>query len=283
MLFFSIEMDTDGYSLLKLSSDALTGISAIPAWSLAAHLLVGLVVLALQKTLRRSHQFSSWNEYLCTFLWVSWTLESSVIGFASSNGNVLLTLFLRMLLWPLLSYDACVNPLNSVYLVVQEKSARHIPRCLTIQFLAMISGITYSVFLWRFLGYWLSDTHSLFMTTSSANPFLNVSMAQGFGLELGMAFVMYLPRLVMGSGFMSTFASATVTCVLIILLEHTTGAFMNPLIALSSTLLWHSGSLGVEGVVELLVVYWVAPAIGTVLVATLDMWTSRPQHKHHVS
>ena len=275
-------MESDDYNLLKLSADALTGISAIPPWSITAHLVVGLLVVTLQQTLRNSHQFSSWNEYLCTLLWVCWTLEASVIGFASSSNNTLLALFLRMLLWPVLSYDACVNPLNSVYLAVQEKSVRGIPRCLVIQLLAMVSGIAYSILTWRFLGAWVSDTHFHFMG-STANPFLNVGTAEGFLLELGMAFFMYLPRLVMGTSFTSTFVSATWTCVMIILLEHTTGAFMNPLIALSSSLVWHTGSLSAVGVVEMVVVYWLAPVIGTVLAATMDTWISRKPHKPHIS
>ena len=275
-------MESDDYNLFQLSADALTGISAIPPWSITAHLVVGLLVVTLQQTLRNSHQFSSWNEYLCTLLWVCWTLEASVIGFASSSNNTLLALFLRMLLWPLLSYDACVNPLNSVYLAVQEKSVRGIPRCLVIQLLAMVSGIAYSILTWRFLGAWVSDTHFHFMG-STANPFLNVGAAEGFLLELGMAFFMYLPRLVMGTSFTSTFVSATWTCVMIILLEHTTGAFMNPLIALSSSLVWHTGSLSAVGVVEMVVVYWLAPVIGTVLAATMDTWISRKPHKPHIS
>ena len=268
----------------ELTSDILSHLSAYPAWSVAAHVVVGVVVLALQRTVRDSREFSSWNEYLCTLLWVCWTLETSVIGFASSSTHVVFSLFIRLLLWPLLFHDACVNPLNSVYLAVQENSVRKVPWCLGLQFTAMISGLVYSSLSWQLLSLWFSDTHLNFMT-SRVNPFLNVGTLEGFLLELGMSFIMYLPRLVMKTGFTSTFLSASVTCVMIMLLEHTTGAFMNPLIALSSSLLWHSGSLtAVGGVWEQVVVYWLAPTLGTVLVASLDMWLSRTkQNKLHLT
>ena len=257
----------------EFAGGALDHVTHLPAWSVAAHVVVGCVVVGLQGKLRGSHRFSDWNEYLCTLLWVCWTLETSVISFASSNLHGHFSLFLRLLLWPLLSHDACVNPLNSVYLAVTEGSVRNVPRRLGIQLVAMATGLVYSALSWRVLSSWLSETHLNF-TNTCFNPFLNVTLAEGFLLELIMSFVMYLPRLVITTGFTCTFVSAVLTCVMILCLEHTTGAFMNPLVALSSNLLWHGGSLSLTGMWEMAVVYWLGPVLGTVLVARLDIWIS---------
>ena len=267
----------------SLAADLILHLSAYPPWSLAAHLAVAGLVVSIQQAVKESKQFAAANEFLCTLLWVCWTLESSVIGFASSSRHVLFTLFIRLLLCPFLFHDACVNPCNSVYMAVEQRSARKIPQHLVMQFMAMAAGLLYSILSWQFLGSWLSDVHLSFMG-SHTNPFLNVTLLEGFLLELGMAFAMYIPRMVMKIGFTCNFVSAAWTCVMIILLEHTTGAFMNPLIATSSTLLWHFRSFGMGDLAVLLVVYWLGPVLGTVLAARLDLWAgSRRRRKVHSS
>lgn len=183
-----------------------------------------------------------------------------------------------MLLWPLLFHDACINPLNSVYLAVQESSVRKVPWYLGNQLVAMAIGLIYSTLTWRLLSSLVSDVHLSFMS-SQANPFLKVGMLQGFLLEMGMAFVMYLPRLVIRTGFTCTFISAVLSCAMIFLLEHTTGAFMNPLVALSSNLLWHYQSLNVVALSELFLVYWLAPTLGTLMAASLDVKIWRTHEK----
>ena len=266
----------ENVSNMTATAEVLGQLAAFPPWSIAAHLLVAVLVLGAQQTVRGSQV----NEFLCTLLWVCWTLEMSVIGFASSNLHALSTLFVRMMLWPLLFRDACVNPLNSVYLAVHERSVKKVPWYLGVQLVAMATGLLYSALMWRLLSSFVSDIHLSFMS-SRANPFLNVGTINGFFLELGMAFVMYLPRLVMGTGFVCTFISAVLSCSMIILLEHTTGAFMNPLVALSSNLLWHYQSLSIVALSELFLVYWLAPALGTVMVALLDMRIWRTHKKLH--
>ena len=257
-----------------LTQQALDHVIHLPVWSLTAQLAVGGVVVLVQWWLRGSRRFSDWNEFLCTLLWVAWTLETSVISFTFSNLHGHFSLFLRLLLWPLLSHDACVNPLNSVYLAVRQGSARSIPRTLTIQLVAMVTGLGYSILSWRILGHFLSEIHLSFMS-SALQPFLTVSLTEGFLLELGMSFTMFVPRLFMSPGFKCTFVSAVLTCVMILCLEHTTGAFMNPLVALSSVLLWRYRSLSLVSMWEMAVVYWVGPVLGTILIARLDSWLSR--------
>ena len=269
-------------SLSEVAAGALGHVTVVPGWSLAAQVVVGAGVLAVLQALRGSRRFSVWNEFLCTLLWVCWSLETSVIGFASSTYHANFTLFVRLLLWPLLVQDALVNPLNAVYLAVEEKSIRKIPLHLFIQLTAMVTALLYCMLSWQLLGSWLSHTHFDFMS-SSLNPFLTVTMTQGFMLELGMSFVAYLPRLVMSNGFTCTFTSAALTCFLILLLEHTTGAFMNPLTALAASLLWHSASLTAAGACEFLFVYWLAPIIGTILMARLDVWLKTSRRKPHAS
>ena len=253
----------------EIAGEALAHVTALPGWSLLAHIFVGVTILGLQQTVRGSRQFSDWNEFLCTAVWVYWSLETAVIAFASSSLHANFTLFLRLLLWPAFFQDACVNPLNSIFLAVQRRSVRHLPRCLAIQLVAMGTGVAYSALSWWVMGSWLSLTHLNFLS-SRASPFLNVSVTEGFLLELAMSFAMYLPRLILKAGFVCTFVSAVQTCVMILCLEHTTGAFMNPLIALSVSLLWHPLSL--PGLWELALVYWLGPIIGTVLVARLQLW-----------
>ena len=235
--------------------------------------------MSLQRAVRNYQQFSSLNEYLCTILWVCWTLEASVIGYASSNLHVLSSLFVRLLLWPSLALDACVNPCNSVYTAVQKRSPNKVPLCIVIQCLAMATGLLYSGLTWRVLSFGVSDIHRGFMTSHSS-PFLNVSVVEGFLLELSMSFVMYLPKLIMRTGFTSNFVSALVTCVMIFLLEHTTGAFMNPIAALSSTLVWHSSSFRWT---DMIIVYWLGPFLGAAFAAWLNMWLTERQEKPHLS
>lgn len=274
-------MDNGAHIISIFPEQIVSYLSAFPPWSIAAHLVVCVLVVVLQRAGRSSRQFSSLNEYLCTILWVCWTLESSVIGYASSNLHTMSSLFIRLLLWPSLALDACVNPCNSIYNAVQEKSLRKIPHYIVIQFFAMVTGLLYCGVTWRFLSSGLSATHQGFMT-SRASPFLKVSILEGFLLELGMSFVMYLPKLVIRTGFTCNFISAAVTCVMVFLFEHTTGAFMNPIIALSSNLLWHSATFRLGALFVMVVVYWLAPFLGAMLAALLDMWITSAQEKLHV-
>lgn len=235
--------------------------------------------MALQRAVKNHQQFSSLNEYLCTILWVCWTLEAAVIGYASSSHHVISSLFVRLLLWPSLALDACVNPCNSIYTAVQDKSPKKVPHTIMIQCLAMATGLLFSSLMWRVLSSGGSDIHRGFMT-SRGSPFLNVGVVDGFLLELGMSFVMYLPKVVMRTGFTCNFVSAVVTCVMIFLLGHTTGAFMNPIAALSLTLVWHSTSFRLT---DIIIVYWLGPFLGAAFAAGFDMWLAKRKEKLHLS
>ena len=251
-----------------LPQDILLYLSAFPPWSLASHFIVAAALLSLQQVVRKSRHFSIANEFLCTVLWVSWTLECYVIGFASSSLHALVVLFVRLLLGPILFQGAYVNPCNCVFAAVEERSGKKLPTYLLVQLVAMVTALVYSTLSWRFLSQWLSDIHQSFLD-SRPNPFLQVPAWAGFSLELAMTFACFLPRLAMRQGFPCTFISALITCVLIFLLETTTGAFMNPLLAASSSLVWHSLSLR-EYLVHF-VVYWVGPIAGSVLAARLAL------------
>lgn len=71
----------------------------------------------------------------------------------------------------------------------------------------------------------------------------------------------------MQDSFALVLTQATLVISLIVWFEHTTGAFMNPLAALSCTLAWHS--LGMFDHVVHFVVYWAGPLTGTVLAISI--------------
>lgn len=261
----------------NLPHNILLYLSAFPPWSLASHFIVAAALLSLQQVVRKSRHFSIANEFLCTMLWVSWTLECYVIGFASSNLHALFTLFIRLLLGPIIFQGAYVNPCNCIYAAVKERSGKKLPSFLLVQLVAMVTALVYSTLSWRFLSQWLSDIHQNFLD-SRPNPFLQVPAWAGFALELAMTFTCFLPRLVMRQGFLCTFISALITCILIFLLETTTGAFMNPVVAASSSLVWHSLSLR-EYLVHF-VVYWLGPILGSVLAARLALLGQAGEREH---
>ena len=262
-------------SSTNIAGELLLYVSAIPPWSLVSHLLVAGAILGLKRAVRRSRHFSLLNEFLCTTLWVSWTLECYVIGFASSSLHSLFVLFVRLLVGPLLFDGAHVSPCTSIFTAVKARSGKRLLPLLSMQLVAMVTALFYSFLAWRFLSQWLSEIHQHFLEVRP-NHFLRVPAWIGFGLELAMTFVSFLPHLVFQAGYTCTFVSAVVCCALVFLLEGTTGAFMNPVVAASTSLVWHP--YGPRDLLLHVLVYWLGPFTGAVLAGKLLLVLRRKDH-----
>lgn len=232
-------------------------------WSLFTHALLACVLLLARLSLRsRSFLFSLANEVLVTLLWCSWSLEGLLVGTLVSPWLALLSLFLRLLLLPYIARDAYINPCAVLYRHWGLPWPRLLPLLLTntsLQLVGMALGVAYSLSVWSALGSTVSDLHGSFMSLR-ITAFLTVPSITGFLLELTMTFLSLVPKLLMRGGFPLTVVESAVCCYLVFLLGDFTGAFMNPIIALSFVLVCHPGS------VELFrhtAVYWLAPLLAT--------------------
>lgn len=233
-------------------------------WSLFTHSLLAFVLLLARLALRRrSLLVALVNEVLVTLLWCSWSLEGLLVGTLVSPWLALLSLFLRLLLLPYIARDAYMNPCAVLYRHWGLPWRRLLSILLTNTFLQLVGmalSVAYSLSVWMALGSTVSDLHGRFMSLR-INAFLTVHSVAGFLLELTMTFLSLVPKLLMNSGFSLTIVESVVCCYLVFLLGDSTGAFMNPIIALSFVLVCHPGSVQLF---RHLVVYWLAPLLATV-------------------
>lgn len=103
--------------------------------------------------------------------------------------------------------------------------------------------------------------------------FLQVPILSGFLLEFLLTFVCWMPKLLMKDSFYMVLVQACLVVYLVFQFEGSTGAFMNPVTALSFVLTWHR-----LGAVEHFIVYWVGPLLGTALAVAIARYRER-EHK----
>lgn len=203
------------------------------------------------------------NEFFCSLLWCIWCLELRIM-----RDNYLiqsLIMYVFMCCKQFISRGAFTNPCG----ILADQMSKTKPLTQSIVLLIMeISGtvcaLLYSLGLCRLLAdYDLSQDHTKFyLQTNHVSP-LNVSPAWGFVMELGFTFVVCSSDAVFDPPFDAMFSS-TIYMILYVILGHFTGAYINPLTSLVSTL----GREG-EDLLSLLLVYALGPLIGTAMAMRL--------------
>ncbi len=264
--------------VLPLNS-SLSVLHSMPYWSLSGHVAVAALVFPLRGLLfpalahRTSHPyFQPVNEFLCSFLWVFWTLECMVIDHTTSSSLALSTLFVRMLIAPYIFHGACVNPAFNVYthlrLGVKPQAILAVVHNVLIELLAMGCAVVFVSVQWNLLGM-VSLQHHDFLSVQDRSYMLQVTPISGFLTELITTFIALLPIVLIRQSFLAVLVSACLTLCLIFQVEAATGAFMNPLNALAVTLTFHMDKLAVWDCLVHILVYWYGPYMGAGLAAVL--------------
>ena len=242
-------------------------------WSVCAHVVPAVPVLLCQFLLRRSAYFRPINEFLCSFLWSTWSLECVVVGYTGSSTLALFTLFLRLLVLPYILHGAYINPCGALYEYgcVEKGSRRrqHFQQLfsnIAIEVTATFFAIIYCYVVWNVLGSTISEDHQQFLQVKP-DYFLQVPILAGFLVELLLTFVSWIPRLLMKDSLYMVLVQACLIIYLVFQFQESTGAFMNPVTALSFALVWHR-----LGAVEHFIVYWGGPLLGTALAVTITRY-----------
>ena len=258
-----------------LKSNGTIAIETTPFWSVLAHIVVALPVLLCQSLLKRSAYFRPINEFLCSFLWTAWSLECVVIG---SSTLAPFILFLRLLVPRYAFRGAYTNPCSALFECMEKglRRQRHFKNLfssIAIEVIATFFAIIYCYVMWNVLGSTISEDHRQFL---GAKPeyFLQVSLLPGFLMELFLTFVAWIPKLVMKDSLHMVLVQASLTTCLVVQFSGSTGAFMNPVTALSFVLAWHR--LGATArLLEHFIVYWGGPLVGTALAVAMAQYHKR--------
>ena len=267
--------------LLTASEDSLF---SIPIWSVLSQLLAVFLLLGIQWMLKRraSRHFELLNEFVCCCMWVWWSVETTLISVMRSwtAGNI--SLFVRLLVYPYISQAGVSNPCFALYLYYtggrgRRGNVRRLCVSLLIELLAVPVMLVFCHYLWTLLGVAVSSDHYEFIERR-LDYFLSTDPHYGFLYELIPSFIMFLPGIFMSTSLTFNILNSLITVILIYFFDGYTGAFMNPMVALASTLFWHS--LSPWDYLMHCVVFWVGPLVATWAAASVALQYSSYQAKH---
>lgn len=250
-------------------------VGLFPIWSVLSQLVAVMILIGTQNLLLKNKttrkHFDVLNEFLCSFAWVWWSMETILLSYTRSPSVGLLSLFLRLVIYPYISHGAPNNPLTSLYIYFTKtdpKRRKFSRFCLSvaIQLFTMVLALTYCHYYWRFLGVMVSNDHLGFLE-AKFNYFLRTSPLYGLLNELFLAFAMYVPSIFLPPSFFLIVVDSVFVVILIINFNTLTGAYMNPISALSSTLYWHD--LAPQDYLVHIIVFWLGPFVGTRMAALL--------------
>ena len=277
-------MTMDG-SLLRTVEDYLYHISLhIPLWSILSHVLLAVILFTGQSIAAAgwitSTFFAHINEFLCSFAWVAWTLEGIVISYTWSPTLGLFIVFGRLLLAPYLFKDAYANPCGVFYKCLWHGlfstwSVIHFFLYVSLEMVAAVCGVYYTTAYWNLIGETISRDHRTFLD-SKFEYFLQASPMYGSGVEMFVTLLVFTPRVFLRPSIYRTLLESLITIYLIAQFQNTTGAMMNPMVAFSCTLPWHS--LNWSDCFTHFMVFWVGPFIGTALAVYLAKIWAKRQH-----
>ena len=261
-------------------------VGLFPIWSVLSQLVAGVILVGTQNLLLKNRTtrkyFDVLNEFLCTFAWVWWSMETILLSYMRSPNIGLLSVFIRLVIYPYISHGAPNNPLTALYVYFNktDPTRRYFSRfCLSvaIQLFAMVLALVYCHYYWKLLGVMVSSDHLVFLE-AKLNYFLRTSPTYGFLSELFISFAMYLPSIFLPPSFFLTVIDSAFVIVLIVNFNTLTGAFMNPISALFSTLYWHD--LASQDYLVHIVVFWLGPFVGTRMAALVyDIVHANKQQK----
>lgn len=250
-------------------------VALFPVWSVLSQLVAGLLLVGAQMVILRYEasrkHFAVVNEFLCSFVWVWWTMETVLLATMYSSTAGLAGLTARLVAYPLISHGAPNNLCTALYQYFNQMdpSRLHISRfCLSvvIELCAMALALLYCHYYWRLLGVMASTDHLLFLEIK-LEYFLNTSLVEGCLSELFLSFSMFIPSIFIRRPIPLVVIDNVLVIMLIVNFRSLTGAFMNPVSALSCLLYWHDLSL--HSLATHVIVFWLGPFIGSKLASLL--------------
>lgn len=238
-------------------------------WSVAVHAVVIFVLLRIQKfvsscTNPRGTRFRIISEFFFSIAWVVLSLENTFLFSWSETGGVI-ALGLRLFLASLLFRKVFGNPCEALYYYfdhppeLRRLSVFLRPFC--AQILAIPIGIAISLAIWNLLA--LTNTDYLLFLEQKFDYFLSVHPLVGFVIEASISFLVFLPGIILPSSLLLSFLEPLFIMFLVHHFGMSTGAFMNPMVALSSFLMWHLNSVDLWSFGVHLFVFFLGPVAGT--------------------
>ena len=255
-----------------------------PIWSYVIHAITVCLVIgcrsAISAVLKRGGTsqaaiiFKFFDELLSSTAWVVFSLECPVVGITRSKTSLLAIIALRLFLAPPFLGSTHFNPCGTLYRYllgvgvdqdITKPSLRTSLVHLLAETLAIPLGSLISMATWTILAENnLSSDHTYFL---DAQPefFLSVSSPTGFVIELSISFVMFLLSILLPETRVYRISQVLLMTFLISIFGPMTGAFINPMVALTFLLMWHRGMLGLSALASHFFVFWLGPLVGTAM------------------
>ena len=202
-------------------------------------------------------------EFFCSLLWCIWCLELRIMGDHYLIQSLIMYIFLC------LKQFVCTGAFTNPCGILADQMSKTKPMMqsvvlVMVEALATVCALLYSFGLCTVLtAYDLSQDHATFYSRTHHVSPLHVDPAWGFVVELGFTFILCSLDALFDPPFDAVFSS-TIYMILYFLLGHLTGAYVNPLTSLASTI----GREGQELPV-LLFVYALGPLLGTAMAIRL--------------
>ena len=250
-------------------------------WSAALHVAVVLALLQMQRLVAgmgspRSSALLS--EFLFSVAWVVTSLENTVLSVMWSKTSGLVALGLRIFFSSVVFHEVHGNPCTAVFFHYSSrrwppaKKLSSLLRTLCAQALAVPLGVAIAMLSWRLLAL-TSSAHADFVQKEIRFP--SASPLTGVTIEAGVAFLMFLPGLLLFPSLPST-VFKLIDTVFILFFIHHFDAIVNPIAAMACYLTWnrdvHSSSI-----LEFAVVYFLGPMVGTWVAVTVAKQSKRKQ------
>lgn len=250
-------------------------------WSVCVHAVVIFVLFRIQKIMSthtnpRGTRFRTISEFFFSIAWIVLSLENTFLFMWSEMGGVI-ALGLRLFLASLLFQKVFGNPCEALYYYlkcppeIRRLSLFLRPFC--AQMLAIPVGIATSLLIWNLLA--LTNDDYLLFLDKKFDYFLSVHPLIGFAIEASISFTVFLPGIVLPSSRLLRFLEPLLIMFLVHRFSMTTGAFMNPMVAMSSFLMWHSSSMEIWNLGIHLFVFFLGPVTGTLLAVGITQCCKR--------
>ena len=249
--------------------------------TITIHVVVFLVTLKTQQLVSYvydSHGTSYFTiiEFLFSVAWVVLSLENTMIFIMMSETSGVAFLGLRLFVSSIFFQNMFGNPCGALYVYLNRwntRKASTLIRPLCAHVLAIPFGIYITLSLWNILAT-VNKDYSIFLEKEIEYS-LSVHPGKGFLAEAMVSFLMFLPSI-----FISTpttilsFLETIYDVFLVHLFGDVTGAFMNPMVALSCYLMWHYHHTDAW---EHMFVFLLGPLVGTIMAVAVARWYKRKQ------
>lgn len=261
--------------------------TSFPFWSYLVHFAVAGVLVLVQNLLSLSKalniHFTFLNEFFASVAWNVWSLENLLICCMWSQRSCLLSLWFRLLLGPLVLQRGYANPCSLLFRYLSNTHPRSNDgrECLLLflaQLLAIPAGLALSMTIWNFLAEsGLSDDHTTFLH-EKMEFFLSVPPFTGFLIEIFVTLLTFIPGISFPESIPMTIVNVFLIVFLVFWFGAHTGAFMNPMVALTYLLMWHYGNANSSTMLIHLFVFWVGPLVATVMAVFVARFLPGKRH-----